>query len=418
MEFDRALLILGALMLVLGLLSGWIRSSILSEPLIALLIGVGVGPEVTGILDLNRWGAQDQILEQATRLTLAISLMAVALRLPRGHVRRRWRALLSFIGLGMPAMWLMSSLLLVVILGLPLPMALLVGAAITPTDPVVAASIVTGKVAESNLPARMRDVISAESGANDGLALPFVAAALVLVQVGPGGDWGHWFVKSVLLEVGGAIVFGWVLGYLAGRLLEWALGKKEIETTSRLGYTIALSLTALGSATLLHVNEVLAVFVTGLSFDNAVRERDRAEEQTVQEAINRFFMLPIFLLLGLALPYAEWRELGVKGLLLALAVLALRRLPAFLLMGRFLKVMHGGADALYIGWFGPIGVAALYYALYAKEHTGSHLPWTIATLVVVASLFAHGLSATPFTRMYGRNGGRAEAATDDSSESG
>lgn len=85
---------------------------------------------------------------------------------------------------------------------MPSPIAILIGAAITPTDPVVAAAIVTGTVATKNLPSRIRHVLSAESGANDGLALPFVAAAIVLVTAGGGsGPWGHWLLKSVLLEI-------------------------------------------------------------------------------------------------------------------------------------------------------------------------------------------------------------------------
>lgn len=410
MELDVALLTIGALVLVLGLLSGWVRKSILSEPLIALATGAVLGPQVTGLLDLTRWGDPYEILRHATRLTLAISLMAVALRLPRGQVRRHFRALTTLLGLGMPAMWIASTLLTLLILGVPAPVAILMGAAITPTDPVVAAAIVTGKVAESNLPSRIRHVLSAESGANDGLALPFVATGIVLVTTGPGGEWGHWFLKGVLLEVGGALLFGLVVGFVAGRLLEWALGKREIENTSRLAYTIALSLAALGGASVLHLNEVLAVFVTGLSFDNAVSEGDRAEEQGIQEAINRFFMLPIFVLLGMALPWQHWGELGVRGVLLAVAILLVRRLPAILLLRPLLFHVRSRADALYVGWFGPIGVAALYYALHAKHRTGSDLPWAVVTMIVVASLFAHGLSATPLTRLYGRRGGQVEVA--------
>jgi sodium/hydrogen antiporter len=413
MELDLALLTVGGLVLVLGLLSGWLRHTILGEPLIALALGVLLGPLVTGLLDLSRWGDPDRILFEATRVTLAISLMAVALRLNRRRLHRNRRALATLLGLLMPAMWLASAALVLVILGVPAPLAAIIGAAITPTDPVVATSIMTGKVAETNLPPRVRHTLTAESGANDGLAMPFLALAVVWSEGGRAGALADWLLGGVLLGVGGAALFGLVVGHTAGRLLEWALARKEIEKTSRLAYTVALSLVVLGGASLLHLNEILAVFVTGLSFDNAVRERDRVEEEAVQEGINRFFMLPIFALLGMALPWREWGELAWKGPLLAVAILGLRRVPAVLLLRPLLGRVRGWNDALFIGWFGPIGVAALYYALHAKEQLGDGLPWTVVTLVVVASILVHGVSATPLTRLYGRRGGRHHHEADE-----
>ena len=82
-ELNIALAVVGALVLVIGLLSGLIRHSLLSEPLLALLVGVLIGPGFLGLLDLASWGHRETILEQAARLTLAISLMGVALRLPK-----------------------------------------------------------------------------------------------------------------------------------------------------------------------------------------------------------------------------------------------------------------------------------------------------------------------------------------------
>lgn len=408
MELNLALLTIGGVVLVLGLLSGWMRRTVLSEPAIAIGVGVLLGPEVTGLLDVNRWGEADQVLREATRLTLAISVMSVALRLPRGQVGANGRAIGTLLGLVMLAMWAVSAGLALLVLGCSLSMAALIGAVITPTDPVVATAIVTGGVATSNLPARIRNVISAESGANDGLALPFVAVAILWLNHDQ-SLWSDWLLGSLLREVGGALLFGSILGFAAGRFLEWALARRKIETTSHLAYTLALSLVAIGGASLLGLNEILAVFVTGLSFDNAVREKDRLQEENVQESINRFFVLPVFVLLGLALPWREWMQLGWRGLVLACSVILLRRPPAVLLLKPLLGTVSARADALFIGWFGPIGVAALYYALHAKEKTGAVLPWAVATLVVVASVLVHGTSAAPLTKLYGRRGGRAQA---------
>jgi sodium/hydrogen antiporter len=186
-ELNVALTAVGGLVLVIGLLSGSIRRSLLSEPLVALLAGILLGPAALGLLDPAGWGSQETILEQAARLTLAISLMGVALRLPKREPLRGWRSLAVLLGLVMPLMWLVSGLLVYLILGVPFLVALLVGAVVTPTDPVVSSTIVTGELAEENLPDRLRYTLSGESGANDGLAYPFVVLPILLLTRPPGG---------------------------------------------------------------------------------------------------------------------------------------------------------------------------------------------------------------------------------------
>lgn len=404
-ELNTALVIVGGLVLILGLLSGFIRGSVLSEPLIAVLAGVLIGPRVLGLLDTTTWGSQHAILEQSARLTLAIALMGVALRIPPRDLLRRWRPLAVLLGLVMPAMWLTSGLLVHLILGSPFWVAMLLGAVLTPTDPVVASTIVTGRVAEQNLPDRLRDVLSGESGANDGLAYPLVVLPILLLTRQPQEALTHWFVRTLAWEVGAALAVGALVGYAAGKLLEWSEAKRAIDTTSFLAYTLALSLFVLGGAKLLGTDGVLAVFVAGLAFSLAIRADDRAEEERVQEAVTRFFTLPIFVLLGLAIPWDGWLELGWEGLLLAVAVLVARRLPAVLAVRPLLGSVRGISDTLFLGWFGPIGVAALYYANLSISRAGIHQAWTVASLVVCASIVAHGLTATAFTRLYGRRAG-------------
>ena len=389
------------MVLALGLLSKPVRRSFLSEPLLALLLGVLLGPVALGLLEPTGWGSRETLLEEASRLTLAISLMGVALRLPKREPLRHWRALAVLLGLVMPLMWLTSGLLVYLILGLPFLVALLVGAVVTPTDPVVSSTIVTGDLATKTLPDRVRHTLSAESGFNDGLAYPFVLLPILLLSHPPGEALSRWLTHTLLWEVGVAVVFGALVGYGAGRLLEWAHGKGTMEQTSFLAYTLALSLAVLGAAKLLGSDGILAVFVAGLAFDAAVTEGDRAEEERVQEAVNRFFILPIFMLLGLTIPWEGWIELGWSGLLLALAVLLLRRLPAMLALKPLLGRVRGIRDALFLGWFGPIGVAALYYANLSVGEAGVEEAWVVGSLIICASILIHGLSATPLTRLYG-----------------
>jgi NhaP-type Na+/H+ or K+/H+ antiporter len=125
---------------------------------------------MVGWLDLAKRGDENTILEQAARLTLAVSLMGIALRLETHGIKVLWRPAALLVTLGMVGMWLASSALAGWLLSVSFWTALLLGAVVTPTDPIVANSIVSGPFARKHLPLRVRDTISLESGANGGLA--------------------------------------------------------------------------------------------------------------------------------------------------------------------------------------------------------------------------------------------------------
>jgi NhaP-type Na+/H+ or K+/H+ antiporter len=397
-----ALLTIGAVVLTIGLFSAPLKRSFLSVPLVALLAGVLLSPAVFGVLDPAEWGNQAIILEQAARLTVAISLMEIALRLPKGYPFGNWRSLLVMLGPVMVLMFVASGLLVYAILGVSFWAAMLIGAIITPTDPVIASSIVQGEVANDNLPARLRHLLSGESGANDGLAYPFVFLAILMIQEPPGQAIFQWITRVILWEVLGAAVIGALIGYVAGKALEWARRHGEIRDPSFLAYSIALALTALGSTRLVGTDGILAVFAAGIAFNMTVSTSTEEQEDQIDESVNRFFVLPIFVLLGLSLPWGEWADLGWKGPVLVALILLLRRPPWVLLLAGRAPRMQGKADGLFAGWFGPIGVAALYYATLAEHTVGLEEAWVVGSLVISVSILAHGVTAAPLTKLYGR----------------
>lgn len=403
-ELNIALAAIGGIVLLIGLFSDRLRHTPwLSTPLVVLIFGILLSPEVLGWLHPETWGlSRERLLEEAARFTLAIGLMGVALRLPKNYIQEHWRSLAVLLGLIMPLMWICSSVLIGVVLGLPTLEALLIGAIITPTDPVVATSIVTGSVAKKNLPGSLRHVLSAESGANDGLAYPIVMLPILLLSKALMPALREWSLRVILWEIGAAVLFGILMGYGLGRLLDWAESEHSIELQSFLSYTIALTFLVLGGAKLIGSDAILSVFVAGLAFSEAIGGKERSEEEDIQEAINRFFSLPIFILLGLTIPWQQWGALGWSGILLVVLILLFRRLPVVLLLNRSLRPFKNRWEVLFAGWFGPIGVAAIYYASLAQRQTEVDQVWGIASLVICASIVVHGLTSTPFTQAYGR----------------
>jgi sodium/hydrogen antiporter len=143
----------GGLLLLLGMLGGVIKERTpVSEPLVALLAGVLIGPAAVGLLDLADFDNQTLILEEAALVTLGVALVGVALRLPVGNSSGNWRLLFVLLGLVMPLMWIAGGLLAYLILGVPFWVAALIGAIVTPTDPVVASSIVAGGSRSATFP--------------------------------------------------------------------------------------------------------------------------------------------------------------------------------------------------------------------------------------------------------------------------
>lgn len=160
-------------------------------------MGVLAGP-VFGLIDLPRYEASVLTLE-ASGVLLAISLMAVALRFPLSDYRAVLRPVGVLLTVAMAGMAVVNAGLAWLVLGLPVVLAALLGACVTPTDPVLASGVVSGGPAQRQLPARRRQVISGESGANDGLAFAFAVLALGAVTSGSAGGplreaaWGAWW---------------------------------------------------------------------------------------------------------------------------------------------------------------------------------------------------------------------------------
>ncbi len=409
-ELNLAFLFIGGFTLLFGLLAGFFINKIafMSGPLAATLLGVLIGPVGLGLLRLENWGDSKVILEQVARIAVGVAVMASALRLPEGYFRANFRSVTVILGLGMLGMWLVSGLLAYALLGLPFWVAMLLGAVVTPTDPVLAGTIVTGDLAERSIPARLRNFITAEAGANDGGAYPLVFLAVLMLEHPAGQAWRTWLLQTLLWEVLAAVIIGFLIGHVTGRVERWSQRQQFLEETSLLIVTLALSAFTLGTVKLMNSDGILAVFAAGVAYNRVVKKKDEVKEENVQEAVNRLASFPVFVFFGLALPWAAWGTLGWNGVALALLVLLLRRPPVLIALAPLLKPLQSRADTFFVGWFGPIGVAALFYATLAARETGHERVWAAASLIIFTSVILHGVTATPLTKRYKQGAGGSE----------
>ncbi len=393
------------LLVALGATSGVVNEQLwISEPLACVLAGIAVGPLGAGLLHLDPATSpvDAAILREAARVTLAIAVTAAAMRLPAYWLRRNWRGLAVALGPGMLLMWVAGALVAHAAIGLPALGCLLLGAAIAPTDPVLSAPILAGRLARRAVPSALRDAMTAESAINDGLGLPLVILPLLLMRHAPAQAGLEWLVHVVGWEIGAAVAVGAAAGWLTARCMTWARERPDSDGASLLTVTIALALASLAGAQLLGVDGILAAFVAGAALNNGNRQAQVEEHhERFSEALGRFFDLPVMILFGAAIPWGGWIALGWRGVAFAVGILLLRRMPAWILLGRLMPWTRPVRNAAFAGWFGPIGAAALFYAMLIQERTGSTRLWPLISLAIGASVLAHGISATPLTRMFG-----------------
>lgn len=403
-DLNVALAAIGGLTLALSLGTAYLRNReyLPSEPILAVGFGVLLGPHGVDAFGLSAWGEPIPIVGEVARFTVALAVTSIALRLPENYFGRRLRSMATLLGPGLLVMWLISGLLTYAFLPVPFPVAMLVGAIVTPTDPVLANSIVVGGTAKRHIPKRIRFLLSGEAGANDGGAYPLVFLAILLLGGSTDAPLAEWATRIVLRDVLGAIAIGLLIGGGIGRMERWSSEREYLEGTSVFTITVALTFTVLGVVAGLGLNDILAVFVAGIAYNWQADPRDEAREQRVEEVFNRLFTIPIFVLFGTVLPWTDWLALGWRGPALVVCVLILRRIPMVIALRSAITPLDRPAATLFVGWFGPIGIAAILYATIALHETGIEYVWTVVSLVVAGSILAHGATSTVLTHRYGR----------------
>ncbi|WP_309076057.1 cation:proton antiporter [Paenarthrobacter sp.] len=339
-----------------------------------------------------------------TEVCVIISLMGAGLALDRPLSWRGWSSTWRLLGIVMPLCILVMTLLGLWLLGLGLAAAILVAAAIAPTDPVLASEVQVGKPADTEEDAdedEVRFALTSEAGLNDGLAFPFVYLAILISLVGasPEGWLGEWVFVDVLWR----IVVGVLLGFGTGKLLSlifFAAKGKSFRLSEHSEGFVALAATflAYGVAEFVEGYGFIAVFVCAVTIRSA--ERHHAYHQVLHgyvEQIERLMTVVILVLLGGAIARGLLEGIGWPELLVAFAFLLLVRPLAgwFGLLGG----KTGPRERLAISYFGIRGIGSLYYVGYGLSHGNFDAEarglWALIGLVVALSIVVHGATTAP-----------------------
>lgn len=297
-------------------------------------------------------------------------------------------------------------------------------ACVTATDPVLASSVVgKGKFAK-RVPKHLRDILSAESGCNDGMAFPFIYLALYLIEYKPHANevFFNWFCVTVLYECVFGAIYGFIIGYIGRHGIKYAENHDMVDRESFLVFYFVLALFCAGSGSLLGVDDLLVGFAAGVGFSNDGWFTQKTEESHVSNVIDLLLNLAYFVYLGTIIPWEQYNnvELGLtpwRLVVIAIFVIFFRRIPIMLALKPLIPDIKTWREALFAGHFGPIGVGAIFVAILARaeletesttplaEYTDPEahnytivaLIWPITTFLVIASIIVHGSSIAVFT---------------------
>lgn len=339
-----------------------------------------------------------------TEVCVIISLMGAGLALDRPFRWRGWTTTWRLLGIVMPLCILVMTLLGLWVLGLGLAAAILVAAAIAPTDPVLASEVQVGKPADTEDDPdedEVRFALTSEAGLNDGLAFPFVYLAILISLVGASPEaWlGEWLALDVLWRIGVGVLLGFGTGKLLSLIFFAAKGKSFRLSEHSEGFVaLAATFLAYGVAEMVEGYGFIAVFICALTIRSA--EHNHSYHQVLHsyvEQLERLMTVVILVLLGGAIARGLLEGIGWLELLVAFTFLLLvRPLAGWLgLMGG----KTGPRERLAISYFGIRGIGSLYYVAYALSHGNfdaeAHELWALIGLVVALSIVVHGATTAP-----------------------
>lgn len=390
---------LGAISLVVasifvwGVLSGRLERADLTAP----IIFIALGAFCTTVVPIFNFELDEKVFKLVAEVTLGWVLFSDAARVRFPDFRRDLGMYLRLLALALPVTVVLGTVLAGWLLaGIDVWIALLVGAALAPTDASLGAVVMTNP----RVPARVRRLINVESGLNDGIATPVVIIAIAgaaMAEVVVGAP----TVGKAMLELLIGLGIGAALGSAGGWLMRWSRDRKWLLEEFAGPAVLALALLTYTLSLLVGGNGFVAVFVGGLAFGN-VANRGSAREVFFVEQVGAMAALVVWLVFGVFGVPIVIAQFGWPVLLYAvLSLTVVRMLPvALAMLGTGLKA----PTVAFVGWFGPRGLASVIFALLAVEELGPDADRAVAviTLTVLLSVVVHGLSAAPLTRWYSR----------------
>jgi len=399
--------ILGGFVLSFGLLSLFIKERLyIAETAVATLYGILCKRILKGTQgeELMQNLETPSFVFNFAHIVLSLQLVAVGVTVPKAFLKKNWVPIATLLLPVMAIMYLISTVIVKYVLKLDWLPAMIIGSCVTPTDPILASAVLKGKFANKYIPSRYRLILAVESGANDGLGFPLLTLPLLLLrfqskELTLGEAMKDWIVNTWGFEILLAVVIGTAIGYGARVLLKYSMRRLLIDKESFLVYILALAILVTGLTAMIESDDLLAVFISGLVFSWDEEMVQDMKDSHILEVVDLVFNQAFFIVFGMIIPETV---LDPKKIFAAALIILLRRLPGVFLM-KMLYLLPGFSrkEAFFTGWFGPIGVGAIFFAHHAQHvlkanvqyHDTAKIISDFVYTVVVMSIMLHGTTA-------------------------
>ncbi|KAF2836613.1 Na(+)/H(+) antiporter 1 [Patellaria atrata CBS 101060] len=462
-ELNIVIAVLGAFIIAYGFISVKIKQVwYLGEALPAVVIGIILGPISAKFLDAEKWGSAEEGQQEAItlglcRIVIGVQLVIAGFQLPAKYQKANWREMALCLLPVMTIMWICTSLcVLITVPKISFLAALVIGSCVTCTDPILSQAVAKGPFADKYVPRALREIISSEAGANDGFGFPFLLLATYLIrhaeldhvkfkegaselahravsilkrEEGVGRLGGgvakameQWIVEGWLYIIIMSVAIGAVVGFGSMYAIKFALRKKWIDCESFLLWPMAVGLFLIGICGALGTDDLLACFVAGnaMNWNGLYLEEAEKRHDEVNGCFDVILNFGGFMYIGTIIPWKEFHlpeETGItigRLIILGLLVLVFRRIPAIFISYKLMpRCVKDWKEALFMGYFGPIGIGAVFYVehtrhLFPKQGTAltdeeDHLTSAMIPVVyflVIFSIVVHGLSIPALNAFY------------------
>ena len=412
------LLLVAGLVVLLGAVALSVqRGRPFSAALVYLVVGViaGLGLRAVGV----NWydPIQDAVIYgRAAEIAVVVSVFGAGVKLDRALTWRAWRTTVLLLVIAMPLTIAGVALLGSWLLGLSLPSAILLGAILAPTDPVLAEDVQVGGPMQREPEDEARFALTSEAGLNDGLAFPFVMLAIFGFERGF-DTFDQWWWEWLTADLIYAVVAGLLIGALAGRAIAFltyaVIDRGWLSNPFDTFVAIGAIFAVYGGTELVGGYGFVAVFAAGVAFrryEHAHEVNQRLHEVTL--VVEKLAELAVLLLLGSVLPIGGVLELGWPVLVVAFALIFVIR-PVSVLVA-LLPTRLIARHRLFIAWFGIRGIGSIYYlgfAFAALTPADAGPIFSATAVAILASVVLHGLTSGPLTR-------RLQVAEDAAARSG
>lgn len=386
-----ALFILG-----FGVISGRIEKSVITPPMAFVTFGLLLSPPLFGLLNLE---LEHEIVRIIAEFTLILVLFTDASQINLKLLRREYNLPVRLLGIGLPLTIILGTILAVLLLGGRLEFweAAALATILAPTDAALGQAVVSSP----RVPICIRQSLNVESGLNDGICLPILLIFLSLAGTMEGtGTASFWFRFAAMQVILGPIV-GVAVGYIGGWLVSESVRRKWITHSFEDLSVLGLSLCAYAIAELVGGNGFIAAFCAGLTLGNTAPSICDCLYE-FGEAEGQLLVLLIFMIYGSIMVFPALDGVSWQMVLYAVATLTIARMVGVAISVIGMKLRW--YTILFLGWFGPRGVASILYGLLILEGDGiqgSEVIFSTMVLTVLISVFAHGLTAFPGANWYG-----------------